>query len=130
VALKILTDEVRTRANADAQFLNAARLWNFELLLRVGFDNYMMSISDGRIARFDVTTDIFERHNGVLGGTEDDWQQLLTPVPPPFYQDFFGAFFQHGFQMSGDLDSMFAHYWALLRLLAIMRATHNEGAAR
>ncbi len=127
MVLKILTDDIREKANADPRFNRSARFWTFELLLRVGADSYLITILDGRIARFDQTDDIFQRYSGVLGGTEEDWLQLLKAVPPPFYQDFFGAFFQHNFEISGDLDSIFAHYWALLRLLDLMRASHNEG---
>lgn len=129
MALKLDTDEIRRMANSDPQFLRAARLWNFDLLLRVGETAYLMEIVDGEIKRFHETGDIFRRYSAVLGGTESDWQNLLATVPVPFYQDFFGAFFQHEFQMAGDLDSLFAHYWALLRLLDLMRASQNGGGA-
>ncbi len=112
-------------ANADPQFLRAARLWNFDILFRVGDDRYLMTIVDGQIKDFVRTDDVFRRYSAILGGTVQDWDLMLKPVPPPFYQDFFGAFFQHDFDMAGDLDSVFAHYWALLRLLDIMRVSRS-----
>lgn len=121
----IPTETVRDRLNTDVVFGHAARHWNTQLLLRVGTDGYVLEIADGRVRRFEAGADQFERYAGVLGGEEGDWEQLLAPVPPPFYQDFFGAFFQHGFQMAGDLDALFSYYWALLRLLEVTRAAYN-----
>jgi hypothetical protein len=126
--VKIWTDEVRGKANVDFQFRNAARMWTFDLMLQVGADNYIVDIVDGEIRRFEITEDQFQGYSAVLGGTDADWQNLLQPVPPPFYQDFFGAWFQHGFTMAGDLHGLFAHYWAMLRLLDLMRETGGDEA--
>ena len=128
-AAQFNTDEIRRMANADPQFLQATRLWNFDLLFRVGEDRYLMTIVDGKIAEFVLTDDVFRRYSAILGGTVEDWDLLLSPVPPPFYQDFFGAFFQHDFDMAGDLDAVFAHYWALLRLLDFMRISRGSQVA-
>lgn len=121
MSVQIRTDAVREAANADWQFQHAARRWNCDLLLQVGDDRYIIDVTDGEMRRFERTTDQFQGCSARLGGTEEDWAQLLKPLPPPFYQDFFGAWFNHGFEISGDLRSLFAHYWALLRLLDIMR---------
>lgn len=119
--IAIPTEKVRERLNRDGQFRRAAKYWSAQLLLRIGTERYVLEIVDGTICRFDGGADQFDRYTAVLGGDEGDWERLLEPVPPPFYQDFFGAFFQHEFEMAGDLDAIFAHYWALLRLLDILR---------
>lgn len=125
----IPTEAVRDRLNADPVFEHAARHWHTQLLLRVGDEGYVLQIADGKVRRFESGADLFDGFAAVLGGTEDDWARLLSPVPPPFYQDFFGAFFQHDFQMAGDLDAVFSYYWALLRLLEVTRAVYNGADA-
>lgn len=121
MSVKIWNDTIREAANADRQFQYAARRWTCELMFKVGADRYIFDVVDGEVRRFELTTDQFQGSSVTLGGTDEDWEKLLKPVPVPFYQDFFGAWFNHGFEISGDLRSLFAHYWALLRLLDIMR---------
>lgn len=129
--VKVWNDEVRAAANADQLFRYAARRWTCDLVLKIGEDRYIFEVLDGEVRRFELTTDQFQRASATLGGTDEQWQELLQPVPRPFYQDFFGAWFNHGFEISGDLRSVFAHYWALLRLLDIMRSVGADarGAA-
>jgi hypothetical protein len=129
VSAKIWTDETREIANRDFQFRNATRWWSFALMLQVGDDKYILDIVEGEIRRFERTEDQFQSYSAILGGTVADWENLLEMTPPPFYQDFFGAWFQHGFTIAGDLHGLFAHYWALLRLLDVMReVAAREGA--
>lgn len=97
-------------------------------MLKVGDDRYIFDVADGEVRRFELTTDQFQGSSATLSGTEEDWAQLLKPTPMPFYQDFFGAWFNHGFEISGDLRSLFAHYWALLRLLDIMREVAGQAS--
>jgi hypothetical protein len=123
VAVVFPTDELRNKLNEDHQFRNAARRWNAQLLLRVGDKGYLVEIVDGHILRFDADAGQFDGFSVMLSGTEDTWEQLLAPVPRPFYQDFIAAFFQHGFEIAGDLESAFSYYWALLRMLEVMRTT-------
>jgi hypothetical protein len=127
VSMNIRPAKVLDALNADSQFRHAARRWTIELMLGVGDDRYILDVLDGHVRRFELTDDLFQGSGARLAGTEDDWSKLLEPVPVPFYQDFIGAWFNHGFEISGDLRSVFAHYWALLRLLDVMR-TINEQA--
>jgi hypothetical protein len=126
VSLNIRTEQVLEAVNADGQFRHAARRWTIELMLGVGADRYIFEVLDGHVRRFELTDDRFQSSAARLAGTEDDWRQLLEPVPVPFYQDFIGAWFNHGFEISGDLRSVFAHYWALLRLLHVMRTVNAQ----
>ena len=127
MTVEIRNDELRAAANADYQFRYATRRWTSQLLLRVGDDKYLLDILDGEVRRFERTTDQFQSFDATLGGPVDVWEQLLRPVPAPFYQDFIGVWFNHGFEISGDMRIVFTHYWALLRLLTIMRNTASDG---
>jgi len=121
VSMNMRTTQVLEALNADSQFQHAARRWTIELMIGVGEDRYILDVLDGRVRRFELTEDAFQSSSARLAGTEEDWRNLLESVPVPFYQDFIGAWFNHGFEISGDLRSVFTHYWALLRLLQVMR---------
>jgi hypothetical protein len=122
VTLDIRPEQVLEALNADGQFRHAARSWSIEIVFGIGDERYVLDILDGHVRRFEPTDDLFQACGARLAGTEEDWRNLLEPVPVPFYQDFIGAWFNHGFEISGDLRSVFAHYWALLRLLDVMRS--------
>lgn len=129
MGLQLSVDAVRDRANEDFQFRTAARFWTFQLVLRAGADTYIIEVVDSEIRRFELTTDQFQGYDAILGGDDHDWEQLLRTDPPPFYQDFFGAWFQHDFILAGDLAGFFSHYWAALRLLDLMREVKAEEGA-
>jgi hypothetical protein len=126
VSLNIHPEQVLEELKADGQFHHAARRWTIELMLGVGDDRYILDVLDGDVRRFECSDDAFQGCGARLAGTEEDWRRLLEPVPVPFYQDFIGAWFNHGFEISGDLRSVFAHYWALLRLLDVMRRVNAQ----
>ena len=125
VPLSLPTAAIRERLNGDRQFLRAARGWEMKVRLGVGEDDYLLEIDGGRVARFERGLDFFDSYAGSLAGTEDDWELLLREVPPPFYQDFIGAWFRQGFTLAGDLESLFAYMDALRRMLEIMRQVRN-----
>ena len=130
MSMNFRTDQVLEALNADSQFRHAARRWTIELLIGVGDDRYIFDVRDGLVLRFDKTEDQFQSSSARLVGTEEVWRELLEPVPVPFYQDFIGAWFNHGFEISGDLRSVFTHYWALLRLLDVMRTINARAEER
>lgn len=58
--------------------------------------------------------------------TDEGWQQMLRPVPPPFYQDLFGAASRHGVLL-GEPEDVFPYYPALRRLMELLRTVEGEG---
>ena len=50
-----------------------------------------------------------------------EWAKLLAPVPPPFYQDVFGASLHHPVSLGGDVETLYAYYPAMRRVLEILR---------
>jgi hypothetical protein len=48
---------------------------------------------------------------------------MLEPVPPPFYQDLFGAVAHHGFMFAGRIEDVGPYYPAIMRIIALMRTT-------
>jgi hypothetical protein len=97
--------------NSDPEFRIAARYWNGSFRLGMGPDEaYLFRVRDGRLVwDFEVS------------GPADGWRQLLSAVPPPFYQDVASAVLRHGFTLGGDVESFFAYHAALRRVIDVMR---------
>lgn len=121
----IAWNDLRERVNADSEFQLAARFWN--ATLRLDFDAWSQSLrfEEGRLVlaepcTADADCDLF------IGAPDDDWRELLAPVPRPFYQDLFGAQLQHGVRLSPDPLDYAAYYPALRRLVQLLSASRED----
>jgi hypothetical protein len=107
-------------ANEDGEFAVAARMWDADVVFVSGADAVKMSVRDGKIAS--VTAAAADATATVrVSGPEDGWRKMLQPVPPPFYQDLFGAGIHHGFLIDGEIESVYPYYPALRRLVELLR---------
>src|SRR4051812_6064527 len=95
-------DATKDALNSDPEFRLNAQHWDAAVKLKVGERTYLLRVVDGTVAEFKDEWDAFDPYSITIGGPEEGWEQLLKPIPPPFYQDFWGAFFRHDFEMGGD----------------------------
>ena len=110
--------------NSDPEFQLAARYWNGSFRLGMGPDEaYVFRIHDGRVVDVNRQPTPFDAWDFEIGGPADGWKQLLSAVPPPFYQDVASAVLRHGFTLGGDVESFFAYHGALRRAIDVMRHT-------
>jgi hypothetical protein len=119
-----LADPARLQAaaNADPEFLIAARDWSATLSLESPSRALRVEIAGGRVAgcREGATG---QPATITVVGPDDGWAQFLAAVPRPFYQDLLGGCVQHhGFTVAGDMLALSAYYQASQRLFALMRA--------
>lgn len=126
MSVKLPVMEVQRKLNDDPEFLLNARLWTATVKFMVGEDPYLLKVVDGRVVEFTDTPDHFDPWTIRIGGPANGWEKLLMAVPPPFYQDFWGVFFRHGFEMGGDLPELYACYGAVRRVLEVLRETHTQ----
>lgn len=108
-------------ANKDPEFLIAARFWNTSLKIEMEDDAFILDIKDGKISAINSAPAPDDAWDIKISGPADDWRNILEPIPRPFYQDIFAATVYHGLSYDGDLESMFAYYPALRRMVEIMR---------
>jgi hypothetical protein len=122
----IVWQDLQGRVNGDPEFRLAARFWNATLRLDVGATSHRVRFEEGALTEVascagDAPCDLF------IGASEDDWRELLAPVPRPFYQDLFGAALQHGVRLPEDPLAYAAYYAALRRLMQLLSASREEG---
>jgi hypothetical protein len=113
------TNAIISVANSDGEFKLAARLWNADLRLEVGADAYLLRMREGRISEFsrgDAT-----KWDLKISAPENDWRELLKPVPKPFFQDLMAAMTRQGFKLEGDVLAFNPYYRATCRLFELMR---------
>jgi hypothetical protein len=118
-----LKDEIA----ADAEFAICARYWTVRLRLQIGTAQVTIRLADGMVAAVTDVVTGFDPYDIVLGGPEATWQEILAPVPRPFYQDFWSAAARHDFHLDGDLDSLCAYYGAVRRLGDLLRSHVGAG---
>jgi len=124
--LVLPVETIRERLNWDAEFLLAARYWYCDIRFFIGYDAYFMRIENGKVDRFQHGTQGFDPYSINIGGPAEVWEKMMERRPQPFYHDWFAATFHHGFTFGGDLESAYAHYYAIRRINAIMRETAIE----
>lgn len=114
-------EKIRERLNRDAEFGLAARYWYCDIRFFIGDDAYFMRIENGKVDNFQRGTQGFDPYSINIGGPAEVWEKMMERRPRPFYHDWFAATFHHGFTFGGDLESAYAHYYAIRRINAIMR---------
>ncbi len=117
---------VRERINSDPEFHLAARFMSQNILIRAGDRQCIFKIRDGVLTEIVLSPSPMEPWDFFIQAPQKSWEIFLQPLPPPFYHSLFGASIREDFQFGGNIEAMFAHYWATQRMLAVMRELQNE----
>jgi len=121
----IAWDALAQRLGGDGEFRLAARAWTASLRLDVGEASHRLRFEDGEVREV-TACDPGTPCDVVVAAPRSEWEQLLQPVPRPFYQDLFGAAWVHGFTLSEDMETWAPYYPALRRLVEILRELREE----
>lgn len=113
-------DAIRDGLNRDPEFVLAARFWYADIRFEVGDEPYFMHVENGIVTRFKHGTEGFDPYEINIGGSTETWLKMMEEKPEPFYHDWLAACFHHEFEISGDLGSAYAYYFALRRIHAVM----------
>ena len=113
-------ESVAQQLNADGEFRLAARHWTATLRLDVADESHAIRLEDGQVTG--VTACAATRDCDVfITAPRHTWEQMLQPVPRPFYQDLLAAAAHHGVVLNSDWLDIAAYYPALRRLVEILR---------
>lgn len=110
---------------ADPELMRCARFWTGSLHLGVGAKRFALRFEAGRFAGASRSDSAPEPRDVEVSAADDEWENLLAPVPKPFYQDVFGASLHHPVSLGGDPDTIFAYYPAVRRVIEILRAANT-----
>jgi hypothetical protein len=112
--------------NSDPEFRLAARFMSKDILLGVGDSQCIVSVRDGAIAKINLAPTFMDPWSFAIRAPTESWEKLLQPSPPPFYNGLFAGMHRGTFILEGDLEAAFAHFWAVSRMLDVMRQLQNE----
>lgn len=125
--IEIPVAELQKAACEDPELRLAGRYLDTCVELGIGKARYCIHIHDGEVLKIEAS-DFARRHSYpstiTIEAPEDDWKKLLEPVPPPYYQDLWGAQVHHGFEIGGDRMTFYAYYRAVGRLLELLRESY------
>jgi hypothetical protein len=122
------TAHVRDSINSDPEFRLASRFFSKDILLIVGDIRCIVRIRDGNVTEIRLNPTFMNPWSFFIKGSTETWQKFLQPMPPPFFTDLYGCISRQLFELGGDIEAAFAHYWALTRMLDVLRELENESA--
>ena len=117
---------IRERINSDPEFHIAAKYMSQDILIAADDQQCIFKLRDGELINILLSPSPMDRWSFFIKAPEKSWELFLQPKPPPFYHSLFGATLREDFQFGGDVEAMFAHYWATLRMFAVLRQVQNE----
>lgn len=106
--------------NQDGEFKIAARFLDGALKLQFDNDALLLKFRDGQLTTMGIPA-LFDTADVTIKGPVANWQELLKPLPKPFFHDMFAAIVRQQFEWSGNSETFFAYYGAFRRMFQIMR---------
>lgn len=123
------TTHVRDVINSDPEFKLASRFFSKDILLIVGEAKCIVKLRDGNVTEIKLNPSFMNTWSFFIKGSAETWQKFLQSIPPPTFTDLYGCISRQHFEIGGDIEAIFAHYWALTRMLDILREIENESAS-
>ncbi len=111
--------------DTDRELARCARFWTGALHLGVGGQRFAVRFEAGAFTGAGPADAALGPRDVEIAAAPAEWEKLLAPVPPPFYQDVFGASLHHPVSLGGDPDTLFAYYPALRRVIEILREANT-----
>jgi hypothetical protein len=119
-------ENIRERINSNPEFHIAAKYMSQDILIIVDNNQLIFKVRDGVIADIVMNPSPMDTWDFFIKAPKKSWELFLQSIPPPFFHSLFGAALREDFQFGGNVEAMFAHYWAIQRMLTIIRQVQNE----
>ena len=119
-------ERFRKGINNDPEFRLAAKFMTEDVLLEVGNSQCTVRIRDGLITEMNLAPTFMDPWSFAIKAPAESWEKFLRPVPPPHHTGLYGAMIRGIIQVVGDLGVAFAYFWAMTRMLDVMRDLQNS----
>jgi len=116
----LFPQDLARRCAADGEFLLAARAWSGSIVLSAGTEQVAMVLVDGRPEPGGAQGVGRGPGHLALRAPAETWEQLLSPVPPPYRNDLLPAQ-AFGLAIEGDRETSWQYFPALRRLVELCR---------
>ncbi len=119
-------ERIRGAVNRDPEFKLASRYMTRDFLLVVGSLQCIVRVREGVITEIKLDPTPYDSWSFFIRGPAESWENFLKTVPPPFYNGVYAGMIRGKFEVGGDLEAAFAHYWAVTRMFDVMREMQNR----
>ena len=106
---------------ADGELALAARFWDGALHFDVGGARTALHFAPGKPPRLELAPAAPGPRDVSISAVRGEWQRLLAALPAPFYQDVYGAALHHPVSIGGDVETLYAYYPAIRRVIELLR---------
>ncbi len=117
---------LREGINSDPEFKLAAEFMTQDVLLGADDSRCLIKVRDGVVTEIKVSPTFLEPWGFAIRASAQFWEKFLQPVPPPFHNGLFAGMTHGILKIEGNLEAAFAHFWAMCRMLDVMRQLQNE----
>jgi pimeloyl-ACP methyl ester carboxylesterase len=107
--------------NNDREFHLASRFFSKDILLVVDDTKGIVKLRDGVITEIQLNPTFMNPWSFFIKGSAAAWEKFLQLPPPPYFSDLSGLIARRHFEVGGDVETMFAHFWAVNRMLDVFR---------
>lgn len=118
-------DKFAKLARDDFEFTRETRYYNGTIKLEIGDETWALNFRDGELLNVSDTPE--GEAKVVVGGTAEQWDELLQDKPRPFYQCIQSACVKEGMRIT-DTNETFAYLPALNRMTTLLRQLNNGRA--
>ena len=112
----------------DFEFTREMRYFDGSLILEFGSECWSLKFKQGELHSIDQEVEKQPSSAKIkLGGSLEEWNELLKKRPKPFFQCFQSAAVKHGMQIS-DTNETFAYLPGINRLITLLREINEENS--
>jgi hypothetical protein len=112
--------------NNDTEFKLAARFMSEDVLLEVDESRCIVKVQDGVVTEIELNLPSDAQWSFSIKATAESWDKLLQSSPPPFYTGLNAGMMRGNLQIIGNMEIAFAYFWAMNRMLDMMRELQNK----
>ena len=119
-------ERFRSRMNDDPEFKLVARDMTVNVAIEVGSEARLVKVRDGELRAIGRFVPLTEPVDIYIKGAGEFWEKLLSPVPPPRFQNLFAAVRAGNCEVIGNSELYSAYFAALTRMIDVMRELQNN----
>lgn len=119
-------EQWQVRLNADGEFKQVARDITLALAIEVGTERRLLKFRDGKLAAIARFVTLTEPVDVTIKGSAEFWEKLLSPVPPPRFQNLYAGVRFGTCEVGGNGELYFAYYAAIIRMIEALQEFQNS----
>ena len=118
-------EQLRSRIDSDPEFKLVSRDMTLHLCLEIGGEKRLFKFRDGKLESIGPFVPLAEPIDVYIKGAADFWRLLLSPVPPPGYQNLYAGVRFKKCEVTGNSELYFAYFAAITRMIELMHEHQN-----